>query len=244
MATLKQKRKYVMDYVCGMYDRLDPSGTNSKIFREKWGPLSDTEFSKKFEEFLRDDTRKGFYLEVVEFERDLTLENIMNCAKAMNIPLWERVALPHINGSLEDAVVTPEPVPVGFIHAKRMPQMLLEKNAGSISINKRNALSGQVTGDDKNGVTSNVETYSMVASGATTALKELLGPRADNMAAKNQMYNAINRDGYVSLDELPNDPEDKVAINSLDAYFTMQGFRTNLVKKDGSIPHPEEEMTI
>lgn len=244
MATLKQKREYVMDYVCDMYDRLDPSGTNSKMFREKWGSLSDDEFSKKFEEFLHNDQQKGFYLEIVEFERDLTLENVIECAKAMNIPLWERVALPHINGSLENAVVTPEPVPVGFIHAKRMPQMALEKNAGSISINKRNAFSGQVTGDDKNGVTSNVETYSMVASGATNALRELLGPRADNMKAKNQMYNAINRDGYVSLDELPNDPEDKVAINSLDAYFTMQGFRTNLVYKDGSIPRPEEELLL
>lgn len=244
MASVKEKRKHVMEWMTDMYDRLDPSGTNSKIFHEKWDSLSDDEFSRKFEEFLNDDTKKGFYLEIVEFERDLTLENIFKCAKHIGVPLFENVALPHINGSKDNVVVTPEPVPVGWIHAKRMPQMLLEKNAGSISISKRSDTSGQVTGDDKNGVTSNVETYSMIASGAVKGLQELMGPRADNMVAKNQMYNSINRDGYVSLDELSNNQEDKVAINSLDVYFTMQGFRTNLVYPDCRIPRPEKELTI
>lgn len=244
MATIKEKRKYVMDYVCNMYDMLDPSGTNSKIFHEKWDSLSDEEFSKKFEEFLHDDNTKGFYLEIVEFERDVTLENIMKCAKKMNIPLFEYVVLPHINGSLENAIVTPEPVPVGWIHAKRMPQMLLEKNSGSIHTKKRNPFTGQVTGEDKNAVTSDVETYSMTASGATKALQELLGPRADNMVAKNEMYNAISRDGYVSLNELSNNQEDKVAINTLDVYFRMQGLCTNLVYPLGDIPKKEEENTI
>lgn len=244
MKSIKEKRKHVMKWMTDLYDQLDPSGTNSKIFREKWEPLSDSEFSRKFEEFLNDTTQKGFYLEIVEFERDLTLENIFKCAENIGLPLFEKVAVPHINGSTENVVVTPEPVPVGWVHAKRMPQMLLEKNAGSISISKRGDTSGQVTGEDKNGVLSNVETYSMVASGATKGLQEFLGPRADNMVAKNQMYNAINRDGYVSLDELSNNQEDKVAINSLDVYFTMQGFRTNLVYPDCRIPGPEQDLTL
>ena len=63
-----------------------------------------------------------------------------------------------------------------------------------------------------------------------------MGPRADNMKAKNEMYNYIAKNGYVALEDLSNDPEDKVAINTLDVYFTMQGLRTNLVSPLDLIP--------
>lgn len=236
MKSIKEKRKYYMNYICEMYDALDPSGTNSKIFKDHYDKLSDEEFSKQIEEFLNNDDIKGYYLEVVEYERDLTLENIFKCADMMKIPLFEYVATPHINGDTENAIVTPEPVPVGYIHAKRMQQTLVKKNSGSIYADKINPKTGQVVGEDKNATTSNVETYSMVAAGYENGLRELMGPRADNEVAKNEMNKAINQDGFVSLNELSNNQEDKVAINSLDVYFTMQGFRTNLVFPNDVIP--------
>ena len=237
MRTIKEKRNYVMDYLCSMYDILDPSGTNTKMLKEKYDKMSDEQFSKEMESFLFDDKIKGFYLEIVEFERDVSLENIMKCAEMMHVPLFEQVALPHINGSTDSAIVTPEPVPVGYIHGKRMQQTLLKKNSGSIHIQKRNPKTNLVIGEDKNATNSNVETYSMVASGAKYGLRELMGPRADNAVAKNEMYSAINRDGFVSLEELSNNQEDKAALNSLDVYFTMQGLRTNLVYPNEEIPH-------
>jgi len=242
MASIKQKRKHVMDELKLMYNELDPSGTNTKRLLDEWGKLSDEEFAKKFEEFLNDDSQKGFYLEIVEFERDLNLSNVLSCAKKLNIPLFEYVALPHINGSTEeDVVVTPEKVPVGYIHPKRMQQLLIKKNTGSISISKRNQKTGQVIGEDKNATNSNVETYSMVATGSTQGLRELMGPRADNMKAKNEMYNAIQRDGFVSLDELSNNQEDKIALNTMDIYFMLQGLRTNLVYPPEVFPNIKEE---
>ena len=239
MKSIKEKRKYFMDYVSEMYDILDPSGTNTKMFKEKYEKMSDEEFSKAVESFLNDDKQKGFYLEVVEFERDLTLENVFKCADALHIPLFEHVATPHINGDPDNAIVTPEPVPTGYIHAKRMQQTLLKKNSGSIKIDQRSAKTGQVIGKDKNARNSNVETYSMVATDSINALRELMGPRSDNEIAKQEMYSAINRNGFVSLDELSNNQEDKIALNSLDVYFTMQGFRTNLVFPNDVIPSPK-----
>ena len=240
MKSIKEKRKYFMEYLSNIYDILDPSGTNTKLLHQKYDKMSDEQFSKSVEDFFNDDSLKGFYLEVVEFERDLSLENIFKCAEYMKIPLFEHVALPHINGSTEDAIVTPEPVPVGYIHAKRMQQTLLKKNSGSIHRDQVNAKTGQVTGSDKAASTSNVETYSMVASEAKHALRELMGPRADNRVAKDEMYRRINQDGYVSLADLPNDQRDKVAINSLDTYFTIQGLRTNLVYPLKNIPKVED----
>lgn len=225
-----------MNYMTNVYDFLDPSGDNSRMFHEKYDKLSDEEFGKEYEAFLRD-KKKRIYLEMIEFERDLTLTNIFKCLDYQKVPAFELVATPHINGSAtENVIVTPEPVAVGYIHAKRMQQTLLKKNTGSISAQQRNAKTGQVTGEDKNARNSNVETYSMLASGADYALAEFMGPRADDMTAKSQMYNKIARDGYVMLSELDNDPENKVALNSMDVYFTMQGLRTNLVMPVTVIP--------
>ena len=244
MKSIKEKRKYVMDYLTTMYDILDPSGTNSKNLKEKYSKMSDNEFSKEMEMFLNNEEIKGMYLEIVEFERDLTLENIFKCAEFMKVPLFEYVATPHINGDTDNVIVTPEPVPVGYIHAKRTQQTLLKKNTGSLEIDNRDPKTGMVKGEDKNAMTSNVETYSMTATGAKEALKEFLGPRADNSVAKAEMLSSINRNGFVSLKELSNNQVDKMAINSLDVYFTMQGLRTNLVFPNEVIPSTENKRTV
>lgn len=222
-----------MKQVTDMYNLLDPSGTNAKRFKDKWGKLSDKEFEKQMTAFFNDPTRKGFYLEIEEFERDLKMEDVLKASKELNIPLFEYVALPHINGSVtEDVVVTPEPVPVGFIHGKRLQQTALKKNTGSIHTDSRSAISGLVTGDDKNAVNSNVETYALTATNSKMAIRELLGPRADAMTAKNEMYANIQRDGYCSLDDLTR-TQDKPTLNAIEAYFELMMLQTNLVNPDG-----------
>lgn len=233
MKDIRTKRNYIMKQVTDMYNLLDPSGTNAKRFKDKWGKLSDKEFEKQMTAFLNDPTRKGFYLEIEEFERDLKMEDVLKASKELNIPLFEYVALPHINGSAtEDVVVTPEPVPVGFIHGKRLQQTALKKNTGSIHTDSRSAISGLVTGDDKNAVNSNVETYALTATNSKMAIRELLGPRADAMTAKNEMYANIQRDGYCSLDDLTR-TQDKPTLNAIEAYFELMMLQTNLVNPDG-----------
>lgn len=59
------------------------------------------------------------------------------------------------------------------------------------------------------------------------------------MKAKNEFYNNISKNGFASLEDLTNDPANKVALNTLDVYFTMQGLRTNLVSPMEIIPGPK-----
>lgn len=226
--TIQVKRKEFMTKLCKAMDILDPTKQNSQNYKSDLGAMSDAQFDKWAKRFL-DDDKEQFYLEIVEYERDLTIEQVEKCAEFLRVPLFERVALPHVTHDLNNIVVTPEPVAVGYIHEKRMPQTLLKKSAGSITVSKRNPKTGQVTGDDKNARNSDAETYSMIAMGAEMGLRELMGPRADDMVAKTQMYNAIARKGFVSLEELDNDPKNKVSLNTFDAYFVLQGINTNLL---------------
>ena len=202
--------------------------------------MSDQQFDQYFRKFLNND-KQNFYLEIVEYERDLKIEDIEKCAEIMTVPLFERIAMPYLTMDKNNVVVSTTPVPVGFIHEKRMPQTLMKKSAASIKTDKRNPLSGQVVGDDKNARNSDSEVYSLATLGANAALKEFLGPRADDMRAKNEMYAEIAKNGYVAMEDLTDDVYNKVALNTFDMYFLMQGLRTNMIERLDKIPGPRED---
>lgn len=235
MASISERRKKFMDHLTRVMNLLDPTGQNARNYHDKLDKMSDAQFDKWARAFFENE-RANFYLEIVEYERDLTIEQIEKCAEYMKVPLFERVAIPYLTHDRNHVVITPEPVPVGYTHQKRMPQTLLKKSAGSIKIDKRNPLTGQVTGEDKNARNTDTETYSLIAVGAENALREMMGPRADDMKAKTQMYAQIAKKGYVSLEELDNDPKNKTALNTFDTYFAYQMFLTNLVTPLDEIP--------
>ena len=235
--SITERRKKFMDYLTKVMDLLDPSGQNSKNYQELYDSMSDQEFDTYIKKFFKDE-RANFYLEVIEYERPLTIENIKKCADFMKVPLLERVAFPYLNGDSETTMVTPYPVPVGYIHEKRLQQTLMKKSAGSTKIQKRSPLTGQVTADDKNARNSDLESYSLAAVGADAALTEFMDPRADNEKAKQEMYNDIAKNGYVSLQDLDlYDPKNKVALNTFNTYYLMMGVVSNLVS-DMGIPGP------
>lgn len=240
MPSIKDKRKIVMEYLDKFFNTLDPSGANSKLYHEKFDKMSDQQFDQYFRKFLEND-KANLYLEIVEYERDLKIEDIEKCAEMTGVPLFERVAMPYLTGDPNNVIVSKEPCPVGYIHEKRMPQTLMKKSAASIKTDKRNPLSGQVVGDDKNARNSDSEVYSLATLGANKALSEFLGPRADDMRAKNEMYAEIAKNGYVSMEDLTDDVYNKVALNTFDMYFLMQGLRTNMIERLDNIPGPREE---
>ena len=237
---IKDRRKVFMDYLDAIMNKLDPSGANSKLYHDKFDKMTDNQFDSYIKRFFADD-KQNFYLEIVEYERDLTMENINACAEMMGVPLYERIALPYLTNDKENVVVSKDKVPVGYIHEKRMPQTLMKKSNASIKIEKRNPKTGQVVGEDKNARNSDSEVYSLATLGAMDALREFMGSRADDMRSKNEMYAEIAKNGYVSLEDLTDDVKDKVALNTIDTYFLMQGLRTNMIDNLNNIPGPKEK---
>ncbi len=231
MALTSVKRKRMEELIYNVFDDLDPSKTNSDKCRKLFSKMSLAEFDKFFKNLFND---KDSYLilDIVDYERDLSIENVEKAAKRLNVPLFEKVAMPFVNGNTENPVVTKYEVPVGYIHLKRMQQMLFKKNSTSTEVGTRSALTGQVTGKDKNARKSDTENFALVTLGATDTLRELMGPRADDPVMKNEMYSAIALKGYVSLDELTNDIDNKTTLNVIDAYLIGMGIKSDLVTDD------------
>lgn len=224
---IKKKRNEIERYVFKFFDILDPTGINTKAYKEKFAKMSDVDFKKYMDWFLANED-ENFYLQSMAFENESTLRDIKNAAEFLGVPLEEYIYYKN-EGDEDNPIRTKYPVPVGWIPIKRLQQLLSKKNNYSMSIDNRNAKTNQVTSNDKVARISDAETFALTTYGADNALKEFMSARADNSEEKLQMYKAIGSEGYVQLGQLHSDIESSQSLNLVDVYFTAGGIMTDLV---------------
>ena len=203
--------------------------------------MPEPEFEKYMKAFLAND-EENFILDIIEFEHSLKFDYCEDAAKVLNIPLMEYVYLPHLTMDKKNVIISKEKCLVGWFNVKRTQQLLHKKNGLSVSNEKTSALTGQVMGDDKNARDSDMESAMLVALGAETILQELHGPRADDPVMKRQARQAIATKGYVLLDELDNDPKNKVTLNTVNAFLISMGLSTDLITPTYILPETSNEL--
>lgn len=236
MSALKHSTRTKMEnLIYSFFDTLDPTKTNTDFYRSFFSKMTDKEFDKFFEGFFKD---KNAYLtlSMVEFENSIDMDQIEKTAKLINVPLFETVVMPFACKDKKHPITTPYPVPVGYIHEKRVQQTAIKKNSTSTEISQRDAKTNQVIAHDKNGRESIDENYAMMTYGAKKAMKEFMSFRADDNVMKEEAYTRIRNDGYVSLEDLPDKLENKAALNMLDAYMISMGIKTDLVTEGYLVP--------
>lgn len=223
----KEKRKKIENTILEGYKIIDPTLINYNSMKDKLNGMSDNQFDNWLKDFITDDEQQ-FYLCSIPYKNELKIDNILKALDFLGVPAFETVAMPYINPDGE-VYVTQEKVPVGYVHIKRPQQMASKKNSMSIHTEKRSATTGQVIDKDKNGRVSDAENAALVTLGSKALMKEFLSARSDDMKAKNEVLNQINTLGYVDMSKIKTNPSDKVALNTLDVYFTSCGIKTNLI---------------
>jgi len=226
----QMRRTNMCNLIYKFFSAFDKSGDNTKKYKDMFTPMSDVAFDSFFRQFFSDE-KQYLILDIIDYERTIKLEDIEDAAKVINIPLYEYVALPWITMDKNNIIVTKQKVPVGYINIKRTQQTVAKKNGISTSINQRSAITGQVTGADKNGRESDLENNMLISLGLESTLKELNGPRADDLVMKQQMLKSISEKGYLSLSELDDKIENKTTLNTVNTYFLGMGLNTDLVTK-------------
>lgn len=228
MTITKPKRNKMENLVYSVFNELDPTGSNTAKYKKMFKGMSDVQFDTFFKRLFASEY-DYLTLDVIDYEIELNIESVESAAKVLGVPLSEHMAMPHVNKDINNPSMTQQPVFVGYIHLKRMQQTLSKKNTTSTDIGERSALTGQVTGKDKNARDSDTENFAMVTLDATSNLKEFLGPRADDKVMKNEMYSDIARKGYSNLAGLTNDPTNKSTLNAVDVYLIGMGIKSDLV---------------
>lgn len=217
---------------------LDPSGANTKAYKEMFATMSDAKFSNFAQSMFADDN-VNFTLSMVDYEREMKLECAEKAAKTLGIPLAERVILPHINMDIDNPVATKEECITGWHIEKRMQQTGRKKNTTSIKNTERSAITGQVVGHDKNGRNTDQENAALVVLGGDNIAKELNGFRADGLKRKNAAYASILNKGYVSLEEVEETAgiEDRIALQTVDVMYKGMHIQTDLISPDLLMPY-------
>ena len=231
-----KKRASMESLIYRFFKTLDPTGDNTKKYKALFQPMSDAKFKNFFVEFFNNPDH-FLILDMVDYERDLQVEYIEEAAKLIDCPLYEYVAMPHLTMDKDRPVITKHKVPVGYLHLKRPQQTVMKKNGLSIQADQRSAYTGQVTGADKNGRESDLENCMLTSLGMKYTLKELNGPRADDLVMKKEMLEEINRNGYAELSGLTDKLENKTTLNTINTYFLGMGLHTDLVTKGLKLPY-------
>jgi hypothetical protein len=222
------KRQTMERLIYKTFDALDKSGTNSTHYKSIFEPMSDSEFNTFFEKFF-ENPNEYLILYVEEFKFVTRLEDAGDAAKVLGIPLMEYVYMPHITMDKTNIMKTKQKCLVGYINLKRPQQMVSKKTGVSTNASIRKTSTGQLMSKDKNGRNADTETMILLTQGANAILKELHGPRSDDMSMKEQMNEQIATDGYVELAKMDSSPENKQSLNLVDAYFIGMQLKTDLV---------------
>jgi len=117
----ENRRQKMETLITRFFNAMDESGKNTKYYKDIFESMSDNEFKKYFDGFFKEETAY-LVLTIVDYEADLTLDEIERAAKVLGIPLFEYVYTPHLTMDKDKVVMTQSPVPVGYLVIKREQQ--------------------------------------------------------------------------------------------------------------------------
>lgn len=215
-----------------LLDDMDPSGKNTTRMKNFLKQMDDKEFYKFMDEFFSNPD-KNIPVAYEPYNNPVTLDFIHAVARKHDVPIYEYVYRPYLNGDKDNPPGTINKIMVLDIPVKRLKQMAQSKNHVSTASAKRDPRTGQVSGEDKTARVTDVEAYSLLSQGQYSAAQECFGPMADDTAAHYEMLRRIQRDGEVELKDLPNDPLDKVTLNTINALLLGACIQTNLIDQSG-----------
>lgn len=234
MADIK-KRKECEALVYKVMDVLDPSGANKEYYQKLFSKMSDAQFLT----FFKKDFPLRFHMR--PFEIEPTMPEFVKAAKELNIPLFEKVYLPYLYKDKDGNPITSKPCLVIYGTIKRLQQFVSKKNSLSTDIAGRDMKTGLLLSEDKNGQVSDREAEALLIAGLDKVLDEFSHAKGDAMESKNLMYNTISNVGMVKLSDIETDEGDSLARNYLNAYLLGMHIDSNLVNKEGYLPHTLEQ---
>jgi hypothetical protein len=228
---MNAQRKTAEALIYKYFDAVDPSGANTEFYKNQFSSMSDEQFHKFCER------RLPFRIQTTMFEREMNLDKAIRGLKVLNVPLLEDIELNELYKNKDGIPVsTNHKAFVVYIHTPKLKQFATKKSGYNSNIDVRNPKSGHIAGNSK-GVESDRELESLTLQNLNYTIKETTRAKADDMSAKNQMYNQINTTGQVYLKDLQNDKTAQTARNTVDVYLIGSFIMSNLIEEDYMTPY-------
>ena len=230
MSTRTELEKELYDFL----DECDPSGRNTERLKALFVKMDDKQFYRYMNRFF-EDPNMNIQIGYLPYDNPVNIEFIEKIAKKENIPLYEIVYKPYLTEDTKNPPASVYPVLVIDVPIKRLKQMVVTKSHSTISTTKKDPRTGQVTGSDRVGRVTDVEAYSLIVQEMYACAKESYGPMSDDESASFEMMRQIQQFGEVSLKDLPDDPLNRVTMNTIEYYMLGCGITTNLIENSGYV---------
>lgn len=226
---IKAIRAKYEKWAYNLFDKLDSSGYNTEQYRKNFGKMSDKEFIDMCVNMLKKDDF-NLSLEIDTKHDDLTLNKIAKIAEDEGIKLTEYVFMPFRNPSGKP-MCTLTRVPVIYSQIRRFfGQILQHKNSISNKNTRINPLTGQVIDEDKTASETNIQTYALSVMNQKNVIKEMLGPRADDHVAKQNMLAQIENSGVYRMSNTTMRTENKQSIMTTEAFARAAGIELKFAR--------------
>ena len=170
------------------------------------------------------------------FKIEPTMSDIFEAFKVLDKPLIEKLKLPYLYKNTDGVPIESKECLVLYIHLKRMKQMLSKKTNTAMEIANRDMKTGLLVSDDKGGKESDREFETLAIMNLDYTMDEFIGPKADAMRAKSEMYNTISSKGFVSEKDIRLDKDDSLARNMMNVYLLGCNIHSNLIDEDYMTP--------
>lgn len=203
-----KKRQQIVDYICKVYDTIDPSKTNSTKFKGLVEKMTDREFDN----FMNLIKEGKYQLHIIapNLKINLRNENILKAADTVGCKLFHRFWIEdHSTGRkfLTDNEYLVIQVPI-----RRQQQFLDEKIAVPDHDRTIDGMTGQVTGDSRNCSVTNPEIQILAARGLNNTLEEFVNVRGGNINNYNDFRRALEETGECNLTDLDPNSKTRVAV--------------------------------
>lgn len=228
---MNANRKKAEELIYNVFDKADPSHTNSDYYKKIFATMSDDDFM----EFCK--RRLPFRFHEQAFKIEPKMYQVIDAFKVLNKPLFEKVKLPYVYINSKGEPVETQECLVIYIHLKRMKQMLTKKNHVTIDIEDRDMKTGLLNTSNRGGKETDREFESLATMGLEYTMDEFARPKGDAMAASAQMSNEILSKGYVSSKDITVTKTDSLGKNMLNAYLIGAHIHSNLIDTGYMTPH-------
>lgn len=235
MVITKKQREQVEQLIITYFDQLDKSKTNSDYYKKLFSEMTDTEFEK----FMKKDYPIRFQMR--QSVTEPSMSDIEDSLKAIGVPMLERISMPSVYTDINGNAVQSKECLIVYDNIKKVQQFVTKKNKWALETSNRDMRSGRLIGNDKGTAMSDREFESLATLGLEHTMYEFSKPKADAMMSKAAMNAAISSKGFVTEEDLPNNVEDSLARNMINAYLIGCHLDSNLVDKDGYTPYTLKE---
>ncbi len=221
-------RKKVEEWVLSVINQIDPSGNNTRIYKEKvFGPMTD----KDFDQYIQD-LKSGKRFSVIYAPNygpvKLNLERNMKIAEKMGHSFFEKI---WIEGKPDvPTQLTPVPAFVILTRVRRQAQLVTKGVSVPKNMRTINVMTGQPTGESQSAKISMPELQMCASAGLLKSMEELMKWRGGDNRGSAALHGMLVRYGRASLQSLKPFASGVESTNYINALFTAAHIGTNLVK--------------